>query len=520
MANYLKYTAKQFEQLMEQIYSGSITPRRLPVDLYATIYDRLKNAVDRGMGAVEFDVGSPDDVLSRYYKHNIGVFSGAKTHQQVKDMSNFVFTADGFKRDFSEFKQYSKKIFDQYNDAWLRTEYDTAFRTAQMGRQWNEYIQDADIFPYLKYVTAHDERVRHDHQQFDGITLPIGHKFWNTHTPPNGFNCRCRLIQLSDDDNPVMSDPGVVDGLPRPDQPLFEFNPGKHGYIFDESKHPYTVKIGERFKTSAQNNFGLPTPPKPTEPIPKPPKPLIRKPKKGIKTATQTIAGIKTESDAQKMIGKIANKNNLKIQAVDIDFNVIGIERAKEYITEMERLLDKYEIPEFRRKNGVGRMVFESTSDSWGYVRSTGNQIIEWRPGHSSDSWERKRKRDIKSRYYRGKSAVDEKNKNIATMTHEFAHVLSVKRGDFYDPEMKRFWNKMTGIRTRYNRRMKQIMQIDDIDVRIETLQREYLGDYAGTKPDEFFAEGFTEYELSSNPSPWAVEIGKAIEKTFGKKKK
>ena len=63
MANYLKYTAKQFEKLMEQIYSGSITPRRLPVDLYATIYDRLKNAVDRGMGAVEFDVGSPDDVL-------------------------------------------------------------------------------------------------------------------------------------------------------------------------------------------------------------------------------------------------------------------------------------------------------------------------------------------------------------------------------------------------------------------------------------------------------------------------
>ena len=61
----------------------------------------------------QFDVGSPDDVLSRYYKHNIGVFSGAKTHQQVKDMSNFGFTADGFKRDFSEFKQYSTKIFNQ-----------------------------------------------------------------------------------------------------------------------------------------------------------------------------------------------------------------------------------------------------------------------------------------------------------------------------------------------------------------------------------------------------------------------
>ena len=69
-------------------------------------------------------------------------------------------------------------------------------------------------------------------------------------------------------------------------------------------------------------------------------------------------------------------------------------------------------------------------------------------------------------------------------MTHEFAHVLSVKRGDIFDPKMKRFWGKMTRIRRRYNARMKKIMQIDYIDVRRETFQREYLGDYAGTKPD------------------------------------
>lgn len=520
MANFLKYTAKQFENLMDQIYSGSITPRRLPVDLYATIYDRLNDAVNRGMGSVEFDVGSPDEILSQYYKHNIGIFSGAKTHQQVRDMSNFVFTADGFKRDFSEFKQYSKKIFDQYNDAWLRTEYDTAFRTAQMGQQWNEYIKDADIFPYLKYVTAHDERVRHDHQQFDGITLPIGHKFWNTHTPPNGFNCRCRLIQLSDDDNPVMSDPGVVDGLPKPDQPLFEFNPGKHGYIFDESIHPYTKKIGERYKVDAENNFGLPTPPKPTTPLPTPPKPLIRVPKPGIETATQTIAGIKTESDAQKMIGKIANKNGLKIENIQIDFNVISLERTKEYLTEMERLLDKYELPDFRSKNPIKKMVFESTSKAWGSVTSLPSTIYEWRPGNKTDLWERSRKRDLTSQYYRGKSAVDEKNKNISTMTHEFAHVLSITESKYYSPKMKLFWQQMSNIKRRYNKRLKEIKSISDPTIRNIEMQKTYLGQYAGTNADEFFAEGFTEYELSSDPSPFAVEIGKLAEKIFGKNKK
>jgi len=50
-----------------------------------------------------------------------------------------------------------------------------------------------------------------------------------------------------------------------PDSDLFAFNPGKNKYIFDPS-HPYFT-VEDRYKVAKENNFGFPTPPKPTAPL-------------------------------------------------------------------------------------------------------------------------------------------------------------------------------------------------------------------------------------------------------------
>lgn len=271
-----KYTIDQLNKLIDRIYAGQVTPRNLPVDLYIVTVNRLMDAVKRGMGgsSSNFSDGSPDFILSKHYEHNIAIFSGAKVHQQVVDMSNLIFDEQGYKRPFSEFKKmitgddFYEGVFSKYNVQYLETEYNTAFRTAQMGSQWNAYVNDSDVLPYLKYVTAHDERVRHSHQAFDGVTLPVGHSFWNTHIPPNGFNCRCRMVQMSEhDDDLLLTTNDQLKTMPPPDSDLFAFNPGKNDFIFDPSKHPYTARINERYTNDFKNNFGLPTPVKPTTPI-------------------------------------------------------------------------------------------------------------------------------------------------------------------------------------------------------------------------------------------------------------
>lgn len=54
--------------------------------------------------------------------------------------------------------------------------------------------------PWLRYITAGDHRVRDTHKAWHGIILHADDPWWNTHFPPNGFNCRCHVQQLSDRD--------------------------------------------------------------------------------------------------------------------------------------------------------------------------------------------------------------------------------------------------------------------------------------------------------------------------------
>ena len=81
--------------------------------------------------------------------------------------------------------------------------YDTNLRVARGAGRWNRYKRTAHAFPYLRGVTARDERVRHpprsesDHRAFDGLILPVTHSFWTKYFVPLGFRCRCGIIQMT-----------------------------------------------------------------------------------------------------------------------------------------------------------------------------------------------------------------------------------------------------------------------------------------------------------------------------------
>ncbi len=52
-------------------------------------------------------------------------------------------------------------------------------------------------FPFKMY--KHSDSVMHPrplHQSWDGLTLPVDHPFWTTHSAPNGWGCKCRIIGI------------------------------------------------------------------------------------------------------------------------------------------------------------------------------------------------------------------------------------------------------------------------------------------------------------------------------------
>lgn len=85
----------------------------------------------------------------------------------------------------------------------LRLIYTTNLRLARAAGRWGRYQRSKAALPYIRAVTARDDRVRRpprseeDHTAWEGIVLPVDHPFWQTYFPPLGFNCRCGTIQMS-----------------------------------------------------------------------------------------------------------------------------------------------------------------------------------------------------------------------------------------------------------------------------------------------------------------------------------
>lgn len=80
----------------------------------------------------------------------------------------------------------------------LRTIFETNLKTAYAAGRW-EQIQDTKAdFPYLMYDAVKDDRTREEHLAWDGLVLPADDPWWKTHYPPNGWNCRCSVIQVND----------------------------------------------------------------------------------------------------------------------------------------------------------------------------------------------------------------------------------------------------------------------------------------------------------------------------------
>lgn len=82
----------------------------------------------------------------------------------------------------------------------LQTIFRTNMQTAYAAGAWSQIQEQAEVAPYLLYDAVDDHRTRPEHAAWDGQVHPVDSPFWRDHYPPNGWNCRCSVIQLSAED--------------------------------------------------------------------------------------------------------------------------------------------------------------------------------------------------------------------------------------------------------------------------------------------------------------------------------
>lgn len=79
---------------------------------------------------------------------------------------------------------------------------DNIYRTNMQGQymagKWEQFDRNKAHRPYLMYDAVNDSRVRPSHLALDGIIRPVDDPFFASHSPPNGYSCRCSLKSLTE----------------------------------------------------------------------------------------------------------------------------------------------------------------------------------------------------------------------------------------------------------------------------------------------------------------------------------
>ena len=85
--------------------------------------------------------------------------------------------------------------------AWRsRVIFQTNIRSAYAAGRWEQIQKTKETRPYLRYTALMDGRERPEHGSWHNTILPVDDGWWSTHTPPNGWGCRCSVQSLNDRD--------------------------------------------------------------------------------------------------------------------------------------------------------------------------------------------------------------------------------------------------------------------------------------------------------------------------------
>lgn len=237
--------SRDFDKMAETVYKN---PKQNAIDLLTE--DKVKKFIERQKlvfdNAVDVSLREVplDDISVQRLKESNYVFSGIKTFHELNEAFPSLLDEEGNRKPFNQFLNDVQKVYDAYNVQYLRTEYNFAQASALMAARWKQFEQDGDRYN-LQYRTMYDKRVRRTHRMLHNITLPIESPFWNKYFPPNGWNCRCTVVQVRKDKYPVSNEQEAMNlgsqATAGKYQEMFMFNPGKRMTTFP-AYNGYTLR--------------------------------------------------------------------------------------------------------------------------------------------------------------------------------------------------------------------------------------------------------------------------------------
>ena len=193
------------------------------------------------------------DVWRTAHSHSFMV-AGAATDALLSDFQDAIQQALDDGTTLATFRTEFDAIVERhgwsYNGSpgWRsRIIYETNLSTAYSAGRYAQLTEPDTLtaFPYWTYIHSGSRHPRLQHKAWDGLTLRADDPFWNSHYPPNGWRCGCRVAPTSQaglarmgKSEPDTAPPiayrtwrnprtGAEHQVPVGIDPGFDYNPGK-----------------------------------------------------------------------------------------------------------------------------------------------------------------------------------------------------------------------------------------------------------------------------------------------------
>ena len=191
-----------------------------------------------------FEKVEMSDLMRKRLTRSNYIFSGMKTFHELNEAFPSLLDENGNRKTFEQFLNDVRKIDETYNHNYLRAEFNFVQSSAEMAAKWERFMEDGDRYN-LQYRTAADGKVRPEHASMHGITLPPSDSFWEEFYPPNGWNCRCTVVQVRKSKYPTTAHDEAIAlgelGTGKDTKGIFRFNPGKEEKAMPDY-NPYTIR--------------------------------------------------------------------------------------------------------------------------------------------------------------------------------------------------------------------------------------------------------------------------------------
>lgn len=342
---------------------------------------------------------------------------------------------------------------------------ETIFRTNQASvyeaGKWDQYQKDNYVVG-IEYIAIMDTRTRDEHAALNGFIAPKGDKVWTYIYAPNGYQCRCTSSPVSEF---YMREKGlkysaITDKVKEGIAGVHEDFIGKNGLLGIDKRIRKALK--EKIKAG-----------------------------KEAKKIIKEITPAKTKAEAIKQLKELGFFNiDRKMNLNSYNLTIKNIRRLKE---------DGYEFNYFE--------LFSSESKNFHAASNEERLII-------SNYWTssiKKLKEELEKSKKIGWLANARKDEAIDSLfTHEYAHHLTSRLITYKDDlilKKKNIYNKF-----------KKAFDDYLVDVaEAKGKSKVFISEYAKYDLSEFIAEAFAMYKHSDNPSPYAIQVGKLLDKYFKK---